>query len=146
MMRVTLMIPALNEAKALPATIANVAALDPQPDEILLVDGGSDDATLALAGSAGWNTVISPTRGRGPQINFGVDQAQGDIVCVLHADSLLPTDAVAHVRTVLRDPQISLATFLPIIRGEKTRWFTTAHNWWKTYYPAITHPHLFLRG
>ncbi len=145
-MRVTLMIPALNEAKALPATIANVAALDPQPDEILLVDGGSEDETLELARSAGWRTTVSPERGRGPQINFGVAQASGDLVCILHADSLLPPDAIAHIRHVLGDRRIALATFLPIIRGKKTRWFTTAHNWWKTYYPIITHPHLFVRG
>lgn len=144
--RVTLMIPALNESRALPATIANVAALDPQPDEILLVDGGSEDDTLALGQAAGWRAIVSPVRGRGPQINFGVEQAHGGLVCILHADSLLPSDAIAHIRTVLSDDRIALATFLPIIRGEKLRWFTTAHNWWKTYYPLVTHPHLFVRG
>ena len=144
--RVTLMIPALNESKALPATIANVAALDPQPDEILLVDGGSEDDTLALAQAAGWRAITAPNRGRGPQINFGVEQSQGDLVCILHADSLLPPDAIDHIRNVLDDRRIALATFLPIIRGEKLRWFTTAHNWWKTYYPLVTHPHLFMRG
>lgn len=146
MTTVTLMIPALDEAKALSRTIANVAAMDPQPDEILLIDGGSDDGTVALAHAAGWRVLVAPQRGRGPQINFGVEQAKGDLVCILHADSLLPPDAISHVRAVLADTRISLATFLPIIRGEKLRWFTTAHNWWKTYYPAITHPHLFVRG
>ncbi|WP_373488575.1 glycosyltransferase, partial [Blastomonas sp.] len=146
MTTVTLLIPALNEEKALPATIANVAALDPQPDDILLVDGGSDDATCALAQAAGWRVLASPAKGRGPQINFGVDQALGDLVCILHADSLLPADAVSHIRNVMADPKIALATFLPIIRGQKLRWFTTAHNWWKTYYPIVTHPHLFVRG
>jgi len=120
--------------------------MTPQPDEILLIDGGSEDETIALAMAAGWRVLASPTRGRGPQINFGVEQAQGDLVCILHADSLLPPDAIAHVRTVLADKRLSLATFLPIIRGKKTRWFTTAHNWWKTYYPLFTHPHLFVRG
>lgn len=146
MTTVTLMIPALNEARALPRTIASVAAMDPQPDDILLVDGGSDDETVALAEAAGWRVLASPERGRGPQINFGVDAARGELVCILHADSLLPPDAIAHIRTVLADSRIALATFLPIIRGDKVRWFTTAHNWWKTYYPAITHPHLFVRG
>jgi hypothetical protein len=75
-----------------------------------------------------------------------VDQAKSTLVCILHADSLLPADAISHIRAVLSDDRIALATFLPIIRGEKLRWFTTAHNWWKTYYPLITHPHLFIRG
>jgi glycosyltransferase involved in cell wall biosynthesis len=146
MNRVTLLIPALNEEKALPATIANVASLDPQPDEILLVDGGSDDATVALAEAAGYRFLVCPQKGRGPQINYGVEQSKGEIVCVLHADSLLPVDAISHIRSTLSDPKIALATFMPIIRGTRTRWFTTAHNWIKTYYPILTHPHLFIRG
>lgn len=146
MTTMTLLIPALNEAKALPATIANVSQMSPQPDDILLVDGGSEDNTVALAKAAGWRVIVAPTRGRGPQINYGVEQSAGTLVCILHADSLLPPDSVSHVRKVLSDPRIALATFLPIIRGEKLRWFTTAHNWWKTYYPLITHLHLFFRG
>ena len=146
MTRVTILIPALNEEKALPATLANIAALDPQPDEIVLVDGGSDDATVAIAGAAGYLTMVSPEKGRGPQINFGVAQSTGEIVCVLHADSILPVDAIAHIRATLNDEKIALATFMPIIRGSKTRWFTTFHNWIKTYYPIITHPRLFIKG
>lgn len=143
---VTLLIPTLDEARALPTTITNIAALDPPPDEVLLVDGGSSDQTVAMAEAAGFRTLLSPERGRGPQLNLGVREAEGELVLILHADSLLPPDAVAHVRTTLADERIALATFLPIIRGEKLRWFTTAHNWWKTYYPILTHPHLFVRG
>lgn len=143
---VTILIPALNEAKALPATIANIAAMQPPPDEVLLVDGGSDDDTMILATAAGFRAVASPSKGRGPQINFGVAQCTGELICVLHADSLLPVDAVAHIRATLADQTIALATFLPIIRGRKTRWGTSLHNWIKTYYPIITHPRLFFKG
>lgn len=146
MSTVTLLVPALDEETALTATITNVAALDPQPDEILLVDGGSSDRTVELAEKAGWRVVISPVKGRGPQLNFGVEQAQGELVCVLHADSLMVPDSIAHIRATMRDPKLALGTFTPVIRGEKLRWFTTAHNWWKTYYPIVTHPHLFVRG
>lgn len=143
---VTLLIPAYQEEQALPATIANIAALNPQPDEILLVDGGSSDETRALAGAAGYNVITAPEKGRGPQINYGVAEAKGDYVLVLHADSLLPPDAIAHVRTILADSKIALASFCPIIRGTKTRWFTTAHNFIKTWYPIVTHPRLFVKG
>lgn len=143
---VTIVIPAYEEEQALPATIANIAAMDPPPDEVLLVDGGSKDGTLQLAKQAGYRALIAPRKGRGPQINHGVAEARGPIVLILHADSLLPADAISHIRDTLKDRRISLATFLPIIRGEKTRWGTTLHNWIKTWYPIITHPHLFVRG
>jgi glycosyltransferase involved in cell wall biosynthesis len=148
MSRITILIPAFDEEAALPATIGNVAALDPPPDEILLVDGGSTDATLALAQAAGFGTLVSPRKGRAAQVNFGVTAATGEIVCVLHADSLLPADAVAVIRQTLADRRIALASFTPRICGPGgTRWGTTLHNWAKTWYaPLLFRPHLFVRG
>ncbi|MFM2409453.1 MAG: hypothetical protein RL481_281, partial [Pseudomonadota bacterium] len=49
---VTILIPALNEEVALPQTISSIAAMVPTPDEVLLVDGGSADQTVALAKQA----------------------------------------------------------------------------------------------
>lgn len=148
MTSVTILIPALDEEAALPATIANVRNLDPAPDQVLLVDGGSRDATMALARDAGFDTLVSPRRGRSSQINLGVAEAQGEIVCVLHADTLLPTDAVAVIRDTLADPKTILASFTPRIAGPGgTRWGTTLHNWAKTWYaPLLFRPHLFVRG
>ena len=48
-MSVTIIIPALDEAAALPATLASLTALNPAPAEIILVDGGSTDDTCAIA-------------------------------------------------------------------------------------------------
>ncbi len=147
-MRVTILIPALNEELALPATIAALMALDPPADEVLLVDGGSSDATVALARAAGLRVMVSPQRGRAVQVNFGVEAAQGPIVCVLHADSALPVDGVALIRATMADAGTALASFTPRIAGPGgTRWVTTAHNLIKTWYaPLILRPHLFLRG
>lgn len=146
-MSVTLLVPALNEEKALPELVRAFERLDPPPYEILLVDGGSSDATLSIAREAGWG-VRECEKGRARQINLGVDEANSDLVCVVHADTLPPSDMVAVIETTLADPSISLASFTPVIRGpEKTRWGTTIHNWAKTWYaPLITRPHLFLRG
>lgn len=148
MTRVTILIPALDEEQALPATIASLAKLDPPPDEILLVDGGSTDKTMELAQAAGFRTLTSPRKGRGAQINFGVAAAEGDVICVLHADSFLPNDAVTVISGAMDNPKIALASFTPRIAGPKgTRWGTTIHNWVKTWYaPLITRPHLFVRG
>lgn len=146
-MSVTLLVPALDEEKALPELVDALAKLDPVPKEILLVDGGSSDTTVAIAEDAGWR-VLECERGRARQINYGVKQAKGELVCVVHADTLPPRDMVSVIERTLADSRIALASFTPVIRGpEKTRWGTTLHNWAKTWYaPLITRPHLFVRG
>jgi glycosyltransferase involved in cell wall biosynthesis len=145
---VTILIPALDEALALPATINCIRAMVPPPDEVLLVDGGSADATVTIAEAAGFRVIVAPARGRGAQINHGVEHTASKLVCVLHADSLLPADAVAVIRAALADPALALGSFTPRIAGPGgTRWVTTIHNWIKTWYaPLIMRPHLFLRG
>lgn len=146
-MSVTLLIPVLDEAKALPELIGRVATLEPQPAEILLVDGGSDDGTIALAQAAGWN-VLACARGRAKQINAGVAAALSDKVCVLHADTAPPADLVAVIERELGDTRLALAGFTTILRGpDKTRWGTSFHNWIKTWYaPLLLRPHLFFKG
>lgn len=148
MSAVTILIPALDEEAALPATIASLAVLDPPPDQVILVDGGSADATMALARQAGIEVIASPRRGRAAQINIGVEAAAGPLVCVLHADTLLPSDAVAVIRDAMADPGTALASFTPRFDGPRgTRWGTTWHNIAKTWYvPMLIRPHLFLRG
>lgn len=146
-MSTSIVVPLLDEEAALPALVERLAGLDPQTAEIVVVDGGSSDATVELAEAAGWR-VIAGERGRARQINLGVAEAIGDYVCILHADTLPPADMVAVIEETLADKRIALASFTPLIKGpQKTRWFTTAHNWIKTWYaPLITRPHLFLRG
>ena len=148
MSTVTILIPVLNEEQALPATIACLAAMQPPPDEILLVDGGSSDNSMALARAAGFRVERSKKRGRGAQINYGVRAATSEIICVLHADTVLPVDAIAVIRQTMADTKTALASFTPRIAGPtSTRWGSTFHNWIKTWYaPLLARPHLFLRG
>ena len=146
-MSVTLLIPVLDEAKALPALVEQVARLEPAPDEVLLVDGGSSDATCDIARAAGWR-VLQTERGRARQINAGVAAATSDMVCVLHADTQPPRDLVAVIAQTLADKRTALAGFTTVLRGpEKTRWGTSFHNWIKTWYaPLLLRPHLFVKG
>lgn len=148
MIRVTVVIPMLNEEAALPQTLADLQALDPQPDEILIVDGGSSDASVAIGRASGFEVALAPRKGRGAQINYGVVKASGEVVCVLHADSRLPVDAVTVIRETMSDGKTALASFMPRIAGPQgTRWGSTLHNWVKTWYaPLIARPHLFFRG
>jgi len=145
---VTLLIPALNEAKILPQCFAHIAALDPPPAEIIFVDGESTDKSVTLAKDAGCK-IVKAQRGRAVQINTGVAHCKGDYICILHADSILPADAISVITGTLSGNQdIALASFMPRIMGaKKTCWGTTIHNILKTWYaPALLKPHLFLRG
>ena len=143
---VALVLPVLDEEAALPALVEVLATLDPAPAEIIAVDGGSMDGTAQIIRHAGW-TLIACEKGRARQINAGVAAARADYVCVLHADTIPPADMVQVIRDTLADPKIALASFMPLITGQKTRWFTSAHNFIKTWYaPLITRPHHFVRG
>ena len=137
----------LDEEAARPALVGHIAALDPPPLEVVAVDGGSTDSSVELARAAGWH-VVETGRGRGRQINAGVEVAKGEFVVVLHADTVPPRDMVAVIENTLADKRISLAGFTPILRGpKKTRWGTTLHNWAKTWYaPLFFRPHLFVKG
>jgi cellulose synthase/poly-beta-1,6-N-acetylglucosamine synthase-like glycosyltransferase len=92
--------------------------------------------------------LSSPKRGRGAQINYGVLQADGDIICVLHADSILPVDAIEEIRKSMENSKLSLVSFTPRIAGPSgTRWGSTIHNWLKTWYiPLLMRPWLFFKG
>ena len=145
---VAIVIPMLNEAASLPRLLRSLAALDPAPAEVLAVDGGSQDASVAIARAGGLRVIEHGTRGRARQINNGVAAASAPLVCILHADTLLPDDAVAVIRAVLSDRRVALAGFTPLLSGPDTvRWGTSFHNWIKTWYaPLLFRPHLFLRG
>ena len=96
--RVSVIIPALNEAAQLPAALA--AALSGDPLEIIVVDGGSVDGTPEIARAHGAVVLASPP-GRAAQMNRGAAIATGERLVFLHADTLLPADYAAHVRQTL---------------------------------------------
>ncbi len=97
--RVSVIIPTLNEAETLPALLADLAAVM-VPMEIVVADGGSDDATARLAVAAGAR-VVQCERGRGVQLRAGIAATQGSVLCVLHADVRLPSSACAELRRLL---------------------------------------------
>jgi glycosyltransferase involved in cell wall biosynthesis len=106
---VTIVIPLLSDKAALPRLLRVLSILDPPPAEIIAVDGGSPDTTVALARESGLIRVVGHTvRGRAAPINRGVTEARAPLVCVLHADTILPDDAVVVIPKTLSDPCIAL--------------------------------------
>lgn len=137
-----IVIPVLDEAAILPRLRRHLDLLNPAPAEIVLVD--SSDRAQTPAGFA----VIRGPWGRAGSINAGVAAVTSPIICVLHADTFLPDDAIAVMRRTLANSGVALAGFTPVISGpDKVRWVTTAHNWIKTWYaPLLFRPAMFLRG
>lgn len=97
---ISVVIPTLNEELALPATLGSVLDQDGE-FEIIVVDGGSGDRTVAIVETAaachGGIRVIVADRGRARQMNAGADIARGDWLLFLHADTVLPSLSLSRI-------------------------------------------------
>lgn len=106
---ISLILPVLNEA---PILARALSGLPRTPDlEIILVDGGSADATREVA--AGFSQVhwMSAPRGRGAQMNAGARMARGDFLVFLHVDTSLTTEHLATLRQAAGDPRVGAGAF-----------------------------------
>ena len=107
-MRVSVVIPTLDEESELPGCLESVRRQIPAACEILIADGGSTDSTRELAAGTTW--VDAPT-GRGLQLNAAAAQARGDALLFLHADTRLPAGALAAVAATLKRPEVAAGAF-----------------------------------
>ncbi len=99
--KISLVIPALNEAGTIAQVLANI---HPLPNvEVILVDGGSSDDTVSIVQGLGVK-VISAPKGRANQMNVGAKAATGEILLFLHADTFLPLGFETMVRSTLQPP------------------------------------------
>ncbi|GFR52071.1 hypothetical protein Agub_g14594 [Astrephomene gubernaculifera] len=146
---VSVIIPVLNEERIIAETVRHVLQdLQPPPYEVIVVDGGSTDGTAAAAVKVGARLVRSGGRGRGLQMNAGAAAARGAVLLFLHADTRLPGDAVAEVRSALSAPRTVLVGFRPLIEdGGRPMWASSLNNLAKTWYgPLLLRPASFVRG
>ena len=93
-MKISIILPALDEAEGIAAALAGLASLRNRGHEVIVVDGGSSDRTAARAGG-GADRIVSAPRGRASQMNAGAVLASGEVLLFLHADTRLPENADA---------------------------------------------------
>ena len=87
--RLSVVVPALNEADGIRAALEALAPLRARGHEVIVVDGGSVDGTAQIAAPL-CDVVLHAPRGRALQMNAGARAATGDVLVFLHADTRLP--------------------------------------------------------
>ncbi len=101
MPKLSVTIITLNEEKNIEACIESVGFAD----EVLVVDSGSTDRTVAIAEAAGAKVIHEPWKGFGPQKQFAVEQAAHDWVLCIDADERPGKELSQEITEVLNGPQ-----------------------------------------
>ncbi len=126
--RVSVIITAYNEEEIVAALLQNLRGLG--ADEILVVDGGSDDRTVEIA--APYARVLVAQRGRATQMNAGAAAASGDVLLFLHADVRLERGALDAIRRDMSDAGCVGGNFNIRYEGEDwVAWVFSAVNRWR---------------
>ncbi len=95
-MRVSIIMPVLNEAENIELSLQALQSYRQQGHELIVIDGNSQDNTVELASNL-CDKLISSSVGRARQMNAGAEQASGNILLFLHADTHLPDNAMHHI-------------------------------------------------
>lgn len=146
---ISVIIPAFNEDKALPATLDALLS-QPGDYEVIVVDGGSTDRTLTVLEQFGFTNVLpngsrrsslvsrrfqdasretlcasrrwlTAPKGRAAQMNAGAKEAGGEWLLFLHADTVLPDCALARLNSMEGDPSIQAGGFRHQFSGHDWR-------------------------
>ncbi len=110
-MNLSVIIPALNEADYLPATLESIRRaserLRSRIDvgvEVIVVDNNSTDGTAAIAEAMGATVVVEPVQGIGRARNCGAEASHGDVLVFVDADVIVPVTLLEVVYEVMSDP------------------------------------------
>lgn len=99
---ISIIIPCLNEESNIQATLDCLQPMRQRGHQVIVVDGGSGDASVALADSLA-DEVLLTSAGRGRQMNAGANFALGDILWFIHADTRVPADLDLHLQKTLAE-------------------------------------------
>lgn len=128
---ISIIIPTYNEADQIKQTISKtLAAKGAHDTEIIVVDGGSTDETVAIAKDNGAMTVLSERKGRGAQMNKGASVAKGEILYFLHADSIPPQNFTQYILDARNKGAISGCFRLAF---DDKHWFLKANAWFTRF-------------
>ncbi len=121
--RVSVIVPARNEAARLPALLAALSAQTRPADEVIVVDDHSEDATAALAAAAGTHVVAAPQlpkgwTGKTWACSTGAELSTGDVLVFLDADTEPGADLVARLLAALEDGR-GLVSVMPYHRMQR---------------------------
>ncbi|MEQ1656213.1 MAG: TIGR04283 family arsenosugar biosynthesis glycosyltransferase [Nitrospira sp.] len=117
---ISVIIPAYNEEKALPATLR--ALLTQHGDfETIVVDGGSRDRTIEIARQSSAVQVMTASKGRAVQMNAGAKLATGEWLLFLHADTVLPDGAIQRLLDLESDAAVQAGGFMHQFSGDDWR-------------------------
>lgn len=133
---ISIIIPTINEEKALPATLENVF-MQTGDYEIIVVDGGSTDNTIGILSQYPTIKVITATKGRASQMNAGAQHAKGEWLLFLHADTLLPKEALTTIENLSADSAIETGGFKHRFSG--TTWGLRLVSWLHNFRCKYTH-------
>ncbi len=106
----SVIIPALNEEANIATTLQPLQALRQRGQEVILVDGGSSDATVSSA-SPLTDQILRTPAGRARQMNAGAQAARGEVLWFLHADTLAPPHADGLLLDALAAPHTNWGRF-----------------------------------
>lgn len=101
-MRISVIVPTLNESDSIVATLDRLKPFRMDGHEVIVVDGGSQDETVKLATSRA-DKIIKSAPSRAQQMNIGASHASGDVLWFLHADTLVPADAAQLILRVFEN-------------------------------------------